>query len=57
MFTQDSMRNLVELNHSLEIKKDAKTSDCALVADEKISDTLLDIATYCIMTVEEMQYD
>lgn len=38
-------------------KKDAKTSDCALVADEKISDTLLDIATYCIMTVEEMQYD
>ena len=38
-------------------KKEAKTSDCALVADEKISDTLLDIATYCIMTVEEMQYD
>lgn len=38
-------------------KKDAKTSDCALVADEKISDTLLDIATYCIMTVEEMQYE
>ena len=39
-------------------KKDAKTSDCgSLVADEKISDTLLDIATYCIMTVEEMQYD
>ena len=38
-------------------KKDAKTNDCALVADEKISDTLLDIATYCIMTVEEMQYD
>jgi hypothetical protein len=38
-------------------KKDAKTSDCALVTDEKISDTLLDIATYCIMTVEEMQYD
>ena len=38
-------------------KKDTKTSDCALVADEKISDTLLDIATYCIMTVEEMQYE
>lgn len=38
-------------------KKDAKTSDCALVADEKISDTLLDIATYCIMTVEEIQYE
>lgn len=38
-------------------KKDAKTSDCALVTDEKISDTLLDIATYCIMTVEEMQYE
>lgn len=38
-------------------KKDAKISDCALVADEKISDTLLDIATYCIMTVEEMQYE
>lgn len=41
----------------LKNKKDAKTSDIALVADEKISDTLLDIATYCIMTVEEMQYD
>ena len=38
-------------------KKDAKTSDCALVADEKISDTLLDIATYCIMTDEEIQYE
>ena len=41
----------------LKNKKNAKTSDIALVADEKISDTLLDIATYCIMTVEEMQYD
>ena len=39
-------------------KMNTKASDCgSLVADEKISDTLLDIATYCIMTVEEMQYD
>jgi hypothetical protein len=37
-------------------KGKANTKDGALVADEKISDTLLDIATYCIMTVEEMQY-
>lgn len=37
-------------------KGKADTKDGALVADEKISDTLLDIATYCIMTVEEMQY-
>jgi hypothetical protein len=35
-------------------KGKADTKDGALVADEKISDTLLDIATYCIMTVEEM---
>lgn len=39
-------------------KINTKASDSgSLVADEKISDTLLDIATYCIMTVEEMQYD
>ena len=42
---------------SLLVNKDKEgTKNGALVADEKISDTLLDIATYCIMTVEEMQY-